>query len=93
MNVRARHDLFEVMVLEIAQYSFKLTLMVIVDIRNNSERWGVGLVNRFIDEFLPHEITNRFRAIGIPAAGDEKVELLEKVILHRNAEPVEIFHA
>ena len=38
VDMRTRHDLLEVMVLEIAQDAFKLALVMIVDVRNNSKR-------------------------------------------------------
>ncbi len=66
MNVRARNDLLEVMVLEIGQYSFKLALVVIVDKCNNSERRGIGVMNCFIDKLLPDKIADGFGGLVYP---------------------------
>ena len=81
VHVQRRNNGRVILVLKFRQLIGQQTNMVVVHQRHRSENLGIRIRLNFLDQFIPDQVSKRFRAIRITPLFDETVELVQKFLV------------
>jgi len=90
MNVQRGEDLVVILVLQLGELFAEQPDVMVVEQRHGTGYQSRGLDSRLLNQFRPDEIAKRFRAIGVAAAGNERVELLQQAMVDGHANPFQL---
>jgi hypothetical protein len=91
VHMHARHDVPLEVVLDMREFAREITHMVVVHEGDGRDRIFV-LVPFLPDKIVADEVTQRFGPIRVFAAPDVPIEIVEQVMIERDAETDQLFH-
>jgi len=92
MHVRCRNDILKMIMLQFREISLKITPVMVVYECQHTDTGFVSRAYLLLDNRIANDIANSFRAVAVSFFGNERIEVLEKIVLHRNAEAGEFGH-
>jgi hypothetical protein len=77
--------------LDVGQFSGQVAHMVVIHERNRPD--GFFIVTPFVSyEIVPNEVSDRLGPVRVMPPLDVTVELSQQSLIHRDAEPNQLFH-
>ena len=92
MGVRSGHHQRVVFMLQIRQFFWQQTGMMIIDQRHGTDDECIRGFDNRADQAIANEVTKRLGAVGETLAGQEAIEALKKVRVDCHADATERCH-
>lgn len=93
MNVKCGEHVVKGFVLKIGELLAELPDVVIVDERYRADDLRIRTLPLALHEFVPNQIPEGFRTIGVAALRNVLVELPEKILIDCDADASKVTHA
>src|SRR5215471_12783164 len=91
MDMHPRDDPSLKIMLEVGEFSGEIAHVVIIDKRHSSDRLDV-FSPLLVHESVSNQIAQRFGAVRVFLAANQRVEIVEQMMIQRDPEPDKFFH-
>ncbi len=86
MDVGRCDDVMVCMMLDVGELFFQFTLMVIIDQREHTDCFGIGILHPLFHQARADQVAERFGSCAVASMFQEPVKFLEEIGFNRNAE-------